>query len=324
MGPRGGVTSMLAIITAFRSRLLARDWDYHVWLLQRTLDSILSQTNDAFVVAVVCHEKPKIPRVGDPKVRFLPVDFPPPQRHNDDMCADKVLKLSVGAEWAISEGCDYVMFTDADDLVNRRLSEFVAAHSGANGWYTPSEFYYAYGSRWVRKNYRPPTVSGPGVIVRSDLLKFATCPFAGIWLNMIVEGGERQFAEILGRRNRQINTLAAVGLANFQKLMTTEGHPLEPLPFTNNVVINHVDSTSHVPGGIGTAVPERLAARAKLRTHLGRLKRVGLTLASVRPVTHALCEEFTIPAPDVIPPAYRRMGSMFSRDIHIESWLTGN
>jgi hypothetical protein len=310
---------MLAIITAFRSRLLARDWDYHVWLLQRTLDSILSQTNDQFVVAVVCHEIPSIPH--DPRVRFLPVDFPPPDRDNDDMCADKVLKLSVGAEWAVSKGCDYVMFTDADDLVSRRISEFVASNRGANGWYTPSEFYYAYGSRWVRRNLRPATASGPGVIARSGLLEFATWPSTGTWLRTILEGGESRFAQLLARRSRRINTLAAVGLANFQKLMIAQGHPLEPLPFPSNVVINHVDSTSHVSGGIGTAVPERSTARPTLRARLGSLKRAGSKLPSVGPLTRALRNEFTIPAPEVIPRAYKGRGSIFSRDIFVESWL---
>src|SRR5438132_5315231 len=90
---RADAALMLAIITALRSRLLAKEWDYHVWLLQRTLDSILAQTNDAFVIAVVCHEKPRIPQAGHHRVHFLSVEFDPPQRNNDDMCVDKVLKL---------------------------------------------------------------------------------------------------------------------------------------------------------------------------------------------------------------------------------------
>jgi len=312
---------MLAVVTAFRSRCLARDWDYHGWLLQRTLDSILAQTNDEFVVVVVCHETPAIPHAHHPKIRFLPVEFPPPDRDNDAMCADKVFKLSVGAAWAVSAGCDYTMFTDADDLLSRRVSEFVARRRGANGWYTPSEFYYAYGSRWLRSNQRPASGSGPGVIVRSDLLEFASSPYSGVWLETILQGGERRFAELLARRSQRINTLAAVGLANFQKLMLAEGRPLEPLPFPGNVVINHSDSTSHVPGGVGTAVPEQSPVRNALRARLSRIKRAGSRLPSVRPLTPALCSEFAIPAPRLVPRAYRRRGSIFSRDIFVDSWL---
>jgi hypothetical protein len=311
---------MLAIITAFRSRLLSKDWDYHVWLLQRTLDSILSQTNCVFTVAVVCHEQPRIPQADDPRVHILPVDFTPPQRNNDDMCADKVLKLSVGAEWAVSKGCCYVMFTDADDLLNRRVSEFVKLHSGANGWYTPTEYLYAYGSRWIRMNARPPAVSGPGVIVRSDLLKSESPPFTGQWANLVVEGGEGNYVQLLARRNRRVITIAAAGLAYFQKLMSAEGTPLEPLPLTANIVINHSDSTSQVAGGIGTPVPDEPSAFTALAA-LRRVKRIGSTLPSIRPLTRALRDEFTIPAPHEIPAVYRHRGSMFSRDISVESWL---
>src|SRR2546426_9381718 len=112
---------MLYIVTSFRARALARDWDHHVWLLERTLDSMLAQTDSDFRVVVVCHEIPAVQQRGHSKIKFLPVSFPPPERNNDDMCADKVLKLSAGIEWAIEAGCDYVMFTDADDLVNRNL-----------------------------------------------------------------------------------------------------------------------------------------------------------------------------------------------------------
>jgi hypothetical protein len=315
--------NMLAIITAFRSRLLSKDWDYHVWLLQRTLDSMLSQTNRVFTVAIVCHERPRIPQADDPRVRFLPVDFPPPQRNNDDMCADKVLKLSIGAEWAVSNGCSYVMLTDADDLLNRQVSEFVRRHGGANGWYTPTEYIYAYGSRWIRKNSRGSTISGPGVIVRSDLLKSESPPFTGQWVNLIVEGGEKNYVRFLARRNRRVITIAATGLAYFQKLMSAEGTPLEPLPLTANVVINHSDSTSQITGGIGTAVPDKPTARTALAA-LRRIKRIGSTFPSIRPLTRALREEFAIPAPHEVPTAYRHRGSMFSRDISVESWLGKN
>jgi hypothetical protein len=304
---------MLAIITAFRSRHLAKDWEYHIWLLQRALDSMLAQTNDAFVVAVVCHEIPTMSQSKHPKIRFLPVDFPPPQRNNDDMCVDKVLKLSVGAEWAISERCDYVMFTDADDLVSRRISEFVAVHSGANGWFTPFEFVHTYSSRWLVKHFQPPIMSGPVVIVKSDLLKFASVPFTDTWLELIIEAGEKKYADLLAGRRRKINTLAAVGHTHFQRLMKAEGYPLEPLPFPGYVVINHADSTSQVAGGLGSAAPENAVARYTLRSRVNHVKRIGLSLPSLAPLTHAVRREFTIPAPDIIPKPYKSRGSLFAR-----------
>ena len=239
--------------------------------------------------------------------------FSPPQRNNDDMCVDKALKLSVGAEWAISEGCNYVMFTDADDLISRRISEFVAAHDGANGWHTPFEFFHAYGSRWLLKHFRPAMMSGPVVIAKSDLLKFATVPFTGVWFELIIEGGEKKYTELLAGRNRRTNTLAAAGHAHFQRLMMAEGYPLAPLPFPGYLVINHSKSTSQIPGGLGSAVPENPTLRCTFRNRLGRLKRIGLSLPSARPLTYALRSEFTIPAPDVVPNDYKSRGSMFAR-----------
>lgn len=302
---------MLAIVTAFRSRLLANDWHYHVWLLERALDFILSQTNESFVVAVVCHERPKLSRGSHPKVHFLPVDFAPPQRDSDDMCVDKVLKLSVGVEWALSKGCDYIMFTDADDLVNRRVSEFVATRGDEIGWYTPYEFFYSYGSRWVRKYTLGEMASGPCVIVKSSVAKFATVPFTGRWLDIIIAGGEARYVELLSGRNRRVNTLAAVGHMNFRRLMAAEGDALLPLPFAGNVVINHFDSMSWVPGGAGSRLSTKPVTSGTLRGQLGRLKRAGMLLPSIRPLTRGLSTEFTVPAPTTIPKAYGSAGSVF-------------
>jgi hypothetical protein len=274
---------------------------------------MLAQTNAAFVVGVVCHEIPAISHIDHPKIRFLSVDFPQPQRNFDDMCVDKALKLSVGAEWAISKRCDYVMYVDADDLVSRRISDFVAANAGANGWYSPSELHYAYGSRAVFKHFQSPMTSGPFVIVKSELLKFATPPFTGSWLQLIIEGGEKKYADLLAGRRRKINTLAAAGHMHFLRIMTAEGYPLERLPFPGLVMIDHPDSISKVSGGLNTVAVENAAARRTLRSRLSRLKRIGLNLTCVAPLTYAVSGEFTIPSPAIIPTAYKSKGSVFGR-----------
>jgi len=120
--------AMLTFIISMRARALSQDWGYHTWLLERTLDSILAQTNPEFDVVVVCHDIPEIPQAKHAAVHMLKVDFPLPRRENSDMTVDKVLKISRGVEWAIARGSDYVMYVDADDLVSRHLSEFVATH----------------------------------------------------------------------------------------------------------------------------------------------------------------------------------------------------
>src|SRR5260370_22808937 len=117
-----------------RARALARDWAYHTWLLQCTLNSILAQSNPEFNVVVVCHDVPEIPQANDPAVHMLRVHHSLPEKTFDDMLVDKVLKLTAGVDWAIARGSDYVMFVDADDLVSRRINVFVASHRGNNAW----------------------------------------------------------------------------------------------------------------------------------------------------------------------------------------------
>src|SRR5882762_11214635 len=136
---------MIAFITSFRARALAQDWDHHVLLLERSVRSMLAQTRGEFYVVVACHEIPDTLLAQEPRVHFLPVNFSPPIRNNDDMCVDKVLKLSAGAAWARAQGCEYVVFNDADDLVSNRIAGFVADHRGENGWYCPCEMFYTHG-----------------------------------------------------------------------------------------------------------------------------------------------------------------------------------
>jgi hypothetical protein len=304
---------VLGIITSLKSRVVSEEWDYDVWLLQRTLDSILAQTSASFVVAVVCHEIPRISHAEHAKVRFLSVDFPPPPFVEPFFLSlDKVFKLSVGAEWAIRNGCDYVMFNDADDLVHRRMSEFVETHSGANGWYSPTEFAYAYGSRWIRK-YSFPVQPGPCVITRSSLLKFVKRHVAGLSAQLLLYGWDAQDMKML--IGREFCILAAVGHTNYQKFMIAEGNPLARLPFPGNVMINHSGSSSTAPAQAGDALWATSQRRAGLRRRLGHVKRIAPHLLSVRPLTRALCDDFAIPRPNTIPVAYTKKGTIFSRDL---------
>jgi hypothetical protein len=276
--------TMLGIITCLRARALARDWAYHVWLLERTLNSMVAQTNREFKVIVVCHEIPHLPLLKGSMIDFLSVDFPPPVRTNDDMCVDKVLKLTAGIDSAIAAGCDYIMFADGDDLVSRRLSQFVAENNGKNGWYCGTQYIYRYGMRWVRKSTSRCMEAGPFIIIRSDLLRFALDPMY---------------------RGQRVNTLAAIGHTEYRKLLIAQGNPVEPLPFPGIVYILHEDATSQVPGLIGSDVSASLPKRSGLRRALGHLKRNAQKIPDLRPLTTAMRLEFTVPSADQIPAAYR-------------------
>ena len=273
-------------------------------MLERAVQSILAQVQGESCVVVACHEIPKTPLVRESRVHFLPVNFSPPIRTNVDMCVDKVLKLSAGAQWARAQGYSYVVFTDADDLVSNRIVEFVVDHPDENGWYCPAVMFYTYGGRFMRFVSYRGLLAGPCVIVRTDLLKFESPPFSGGWTKLVIAGGGANYLELLGRHGQLVNTLAAVGHGRYREYMTNEGCPLKPLPFPPIIMINHDDSISLVAGGQGSYQP------VGLRTVLRRSVK---WLPSVRFMTRSVRNEFLIPPNTEIPNRYRKQGSIFWR-----------
>lgn len=296
---------MIAFCTSLRAKALANDWSYHTWLLERVVHSMLAQTRGDVHVVVACHDVPESPEWrDDPRVTFLPIDADMPVRNFDDMVTDKVLKLSAAARWVIEHGAaDYVVFNDADDLVSDRLGEFVEANRGSNGWYTTSQRFYTYGGRLMRLQKIAGGASGPCVIVRGDLLTFGRPPFSGPWVDLVHGGGEHAYLGYLARHRREVCELAAVGLGHYRAFMAAQGHPLAPLPFGGNVVINHKDSVSTTGGTNGY----------QLLSPLRSLKRSLKWLPSLRLATPAVRDEFHIPATREIPDAYRGGASVFWR-----------
>jgi hypothetical protein len=62
---------MIAFVTSLRARALAQDWDYHVWLLERTVQSMLTQTRGKTRVAVACHDVPDTPSPVNDEFTFV-------------------------------------------------------------------------------------------------------------------------------------------------------------------------------------------------------------------------------------------------------------
>ena len=265
---------MLTFIISMRARALSQDWDYHCRLLQSTVNSIFAQNHPDFNVVIVCHDVPQISQPRDGAIYFLTVNYPLPQRSFDDMVVDKVLKLTAGVDWSVARGSDYVMFMDADDLVSRRLSEFVAAHKGDNGWFFPKGYSHRYGEWWLRKQEFHHLICGTSHIVRRNLLEFA-------------------HDELY--RGERVNTLAAAGHANYCGFLKTQGTPLEPLPFSGAVYILHGDSTCWAPGSTVCKGGDTEGRRSLWRRFLSWGKRTGTFLARAHPITSALRQEFSIP-----------------------------
>jgi len=293
---------MIAFVTSFRAKALAHDWPYHVWLLERTVDSMLTQGDEVSVV-VGCHEVPDTPLTRDPRVQFLPVTVFPPPRTNDHMLVDKVIKNSMGAAWAVAHGAKYVIFNDADDLVSNRVVPHIRREAGGPGWYASSQRFYSYGGRLVRFSEVEGLASGPFVAIRGDLLKFAVPPFHGHWVNLLRAEGEESFIEILSSHGVPVCVLAAVGLGHYRSYMAAEGHELQPLPFSANLVINHGDSMSTAGGKHGYPV----------RSTLGWLRYSVRLVPTLRLATPSLRREYQVPRSRDIPARYRSTRSLFWR-----------
>lgn len=256
---------MLAFVTSLRAKALAHDWAHHVRLLERTLASFLAQTDEHICVIVVCHERPVL-SVCDSRVQFIEVDLPLPRREFNDLIVDKVLKISVGARRAIDDGCRFLMYADADDLVSRRLASFARAHPEANGWYFPKGYSHRYGQPWLKRSHLQYMLCGTCAIVRTDLLRF------------------EYSAE---NRGGWVNTLAAAGHQEYHSLLAAQGHPLAPLPFAGSVYIQHADSV------VTTLPPATLSGRG-WREVLRPVRATVRELATLRPLTRELAREFTI------------------------------
>jgi hypothetical protein len=294
---------MIGFCTSLRARAMADDWPYHVWLLERVVHSMLSQSEGEPFVAIGCHDIPDSPLASDPRVQFVPLNIELPQRTFDDMSCDKVLKVSAAVRVAQSRGCEYIVFNDADDLISGRIGSHAMRYRGANGWYTRSERRYAYGGRLMRFHEIADPWSGPCVVVRSDLLSFAAPPFAGPWADRVARGDEQEYLDLLQRHGREVCTLSAVGHGHYRSYMADNGTPLAPLPFPGNVVINHKDSMSTAGGRHGYPLLSTLAA----------LRRSVQWLPTLRVATATIRREFQIPPNQEIPAAYRSAGSVFWR-----------
>ena len=290
---------MIGFVTSLRAPALARNWPHHVWLLERTIESMLAV--DEAGVVVVCHEVPATPLATHPRVTFLPLSIPVPPRINDDMCVDKVVKVSAGVRLARERGYRYVGICDADDLVSRRLGDLVRAQAGAPGWYAGRELIYAYGGRWLRRLDLPASAAGPLAIIRADLLESVRPPFSGAWVDTLRAGGEGAYLDKLAALGAEVNPIIAAGHMHYRSLLAAQGHPLAPLPFDGHLMINHDDSLTTIGGGLGSYT--RPSVRALIRN-------AHRWVPTLRPMKASLREEFSVP-PEI--PAAQRGASLFLR-----------
>ena len=98
-------------------RALARNWTLVETLLNLTLASVRAQTDAKFRVIIAGHDRPRTNMDGDPRMSFLPADWPVQETgpNNDDSGRKK----HAINDYVLAQGGGLFMLVDADDWVDR-------------------------------------------------------------------------------------------------------------------------------------------------------------------------------------------------------------
>jgi hypothetical protein len=109
------------------------------------------------MVLVACHEIPDTNSERDPRIEFIEVPFKAPSSddHRGQMI-DKGRKVHTILNRIKQLGVGHYMQVDADDLVSRRIVEFVARKADVPGWVIRLGYEYRVDSNFVQLN---PTIN---------------------------------------------------------------------------------------------------------------------------------------------------------------------
>lgn len=214
---------MLCFVIALKSKAVSKNWARVSALFEMCLTSAYNQIDPDFRIVVVCHETPQLSKQFDQRVEIINVDFSPPQQLVTTLTMqDKWRKLAVGMIRAGELNPNFIMIVDADDLVSRRLAQFVNCSKHENGWMLKHGYNYTFGSRWTYLNDK--FSCGSDSIVNSRLIKFPKDLNDESINNCIVL---RWGHTIIGERLAELGT------------------PLRPLPFKGAMqIVNHGDNDS--------------------------------------------------------------------------------
>jgi len=116
--PVGDEVPPFVFAISLASRAAATDWSRAVELIDRTLHSIIGQSDPRWTAIVCGHERPDLPGLDDPRVTFIASPQAPPTKRAG-FRADKNFKRRIIAGHARGLGAGYFFPLDADDLVHR-------------------------------------------------------------------------------------------------------------------------------------------------------------------------------------------------------------
>lgn len=125
----------------FKSKQRSRDWNATQSLLGHTLRSILRQTDPNFRVVIAGHDRPDIPELEDARVEFIAAQIPLP-KNGEEGKKDQIAKMHIAAGYASRYGSTYIMVVDSDDLIDKRIVEFVRRDRHPVGYMVRAGYVY--------------------------------------------------------------------------------------------------------------------------------------------------------------------------------------
>lgn len=170
---------MFAFLCPIRHPASSNDYAGVIRYLQLTIESVCNQkTDEDFVFIVVCNEKPDID-VPEDIVKFVVVDFPPPDNNRgtavpmEVFTYDKGTKLARGLVALKEYNPDYVYIIDGDDWVNVDVVNAVK-DSQADVWYTDDAYVVNMANHTSLKKFGVCRYCGSTYIYRFNTLMTVT------------------------------------------------------------------------------------------------------------------------------------------------------
>ncbi len=165
---------MFLFLTALKHPETANDMRKVESLLEVTLNSLLSQTHEDFLIVVVCNEKPAI-TCTDPRVNFHVVDYPPVSKVNGKLVnsekfRDKGTKYMSGLLYAKKFSPDYVFIVDSDDWVNTQLISTLKSLPHFPVWYVNEGAFVNFNTKEYKKRAGLIRYCGSTLIYDYDFL----------------------------------------------------------------------------------------------------------------------------------------------------------
>jgi glycosyltransferase involved in cell wall biosynthesis len=264
----GARESVLTFVIPLRHPHNSPDWPALKRRLADTMRSIAGQDDVRWRAIVVANEGSDLPPLPD-NFKVKQVDFPPNpmfEQGNNDLEAfrdsvrlDKGRRVLAGILEADKTG--YVMVVDDDDFVSCRLTSFVAAHLGENGWYVRNGYIWGDGGRLIYEYADFSKYCGTSHIVRTALYE----------LPASVESADPDYLRrIFGSH------------VFIREYLEERGEPLQPLPFVGAIYrVGHAGAHSKSAGLIKQVFFNRELLRNPLKL-VGRFARLRLLDADVR------------------------------------------